>query len=139
MGNSKAITFVPQILEEGYGIVLVQVGRCANCQKTTIAAGSAREFPAFWLAGRKEQLRRADWREKSVVTNANGEPLCVDCAPTAGAFRCALCEQDRKGDPQESFGDPPEHLCTPCYETVPAKTWDETARRLREEHRYDFE
>lgn len=52
---------------------------------------------------------------------------------------CALCNKLRKGKPQEAIGDPPEFMCTPCYETVPAKIWIAKRDALWEEHRYDFE
>jgi len=136
--TSKAASFVPQVLEEGYGVVLVKIGRCANCHKVTIATGKGYDFPAFWKAGRREQLQRADWREKSFVTNASGQTLCVDCGKTGGAFRCEICKQERKGEPEESFGDPPDYLCKPCFETVPARVWADAVKRLEEEHRWDF-
>ncbi len=135
---SKAASFVPQLLEEGYGIVLVAVSTCAKCSRTMIATGKGYDFPAFWKAGRTEQLRRADWREKAFVTNADGGALCKECAETDGAFRCELCKQVRQGEPEDLFGDPAEYLCTPCFETVPAKTWAEAVSRLMDAHQYDF-
>ena len=136
---SKPEDFTPTVLAPGYGIVMVATETCAACMRTMIRTGSGADFPAFWRAGRKAQMERAGWGERAYVTDANDKPLCKNCAPKAGAFRCALCKQDRHGDAEESYGDPAEHLCTPCYETVPAKVWFEKDRELQTAHRYDFE
>ena len=135
---SKPEDFVPTVLAPGYGVVLVAVEECAKCSRTMIATGLGRDFPAFWKAGRIEQIKRADWREKSYVSDADGGALCSECATMYGAFRCDLCTQIRRGKPEETFGDG-GYLCVPCFETVPAKTWAEAAKRLDDEHRYDFD
>jgi hypothetical protein len=137
--GDKAKHFVPSVIEEGYGIVCVAIGQCSNCERPTIATGSGAAFPAFWQAGRAEQLKRADWKEASWSKTAKGLPLCKECAPKAAAFTCALCKQARTGEPEESFGDPAEYLCAPCYETVPAKVWDAKSKELSDKHQYDFE
>jgi len=136
---TKPEDFTPTVLAPGFGVVMVATETCAACMRTMIRTGTGAGFPAFWRAGRVEQMKRAGWAERAYATNASDKPLCKDCAPTAGAFRCALCKQERHGVAEDSYGDPAEHLCTPCYETVPAKVWDEKDRELQKAHRYDFE
>lgn len=135
----KAETFIPYVLEPGYGVVMVEVTPCAKCAKQTLVIENAWRTPGYFRASRAEQMKRAGWVDRSSVTDAQGGTLCVECAPEAGAFVCVLCKQSRTGEPKESYGDPPERLCVTCFETVTAKVWVETCEALHEDHRYDFE
>lgn len=73
-------------------------------------------------------------------TLVDDEPICIECEQAGKSdFLCALCkERKRSNKKQESFGDPSEFLCTDCYETKPAKIWDEKVDELVEAHRYDY-
>ena len=87
------------------------------------------------------QVKRADWVIESNAETRQGEPVCIGCRD-AGlmTFDCALCKTERPTtEIQKSFGFPAEHLCTPCFTSVPAERWHAKTEALEEAHRYDFE
>ena len=135
----KPEDFTPALLTPGFGIVLVATSTCSNCKRTMMRTGKGADFPAFWRAGRRAQMQRANWGEVAYETSSSNLALCTDCVPAAAAFKCALCERDRCGAAERSYGYPAEHLCTTCYETVPAKVWHDKDSELEDKHRYDFE
>ncbi len=119
--------------------MVVETEPCGVCRRPTLLGEGAGVFPAWYKVSRDMQLLRAGWRDQSKATTADGKTLCTECAATHARFFCALCNTERSGEPQESYGDPAEHLCVPCYETVPAKAWREKGNELERAHRYDFE
>lgn len=144
----KTEEFVPSVLEElppthggiCYGVMLVQLQTCGCCKRPCLRTHGGNHggvFPDWFAINRGAQLKKANWGMLSSTRNADEARLCDDCAKEHGAFRCALCKQERKGKPQESVGDPPEYLCTPCFESVPAKAWADEVERLEESHRWD--
>lgn len=137
--TTKAEAFTPHVLEPGYGVVMVEIKPCAKCGRQTLAIENGWKCPAYWKAARAEQMRRAGWVDRAPVTDRMAQTLCVECAPDGAVFTCALCKQERHGAPEDVFGDPPEFLCVPCFETVTAKVWAAKEDELREAHRYDFE
>lgn len=74
-------------------------------------------------------------------TQVDGDPICKECEAAGKAdFLCALCEKRYpSSEVKESIGWPAEFLCKNCYETKPAKIWDEKVDELQEDHRYDFD
>jgi hypothetical protein len=111
----------------------VQVYDCDCCGKTAINA-----------YGEQRRLLEYQRRTRGMVwyhSERDGKILCEECAAAGkGAFTCALCGESRSLSlEQESFGYPAESLCTPCFETTPAKIWCEKVDKLTEDHRYDFE
>ncbi len=145
----KSEEFTPSVVDEMplahggivYGVMLVQLQTCGHCNRPCLRTHGGNRggvFPDWFAIDRGAQLRKADWGMLSSTCNAKGARLCDECAKEHGAFRCVLCKQERLGKPQESVGDPSEYLCTPCFETVPAKTWTDELARLEEAHRWDY-
>ena len=97
-------------------------------------------FPIYIPIDYNAQLKRAGWGKMSSIT-VDDIYICEECANAGKAdFLCALCKERKPSNKEEeSYGDPPESLCSDCYETVPAKVWEEKKDELYTEHRYDFE
>ena len=141
MNNDKLIAYKPQVVFPmdtrgiGYGVMLVQLCQCPCCKQMMFDG-----FPKWFYIELDAQLKRAKWVKKSDII-VDDKHICVTCEKAGKAdFLCALCEQRKPTDKlNDSFGDPAEHLCTDCYETVPAIVWDKKVNELQEEHRYDFD
>lgn len=97
-------------------------------------------FPNYVRINQEAQMKAAGITFQSSV-KVDDEPICKECAEAGKAdFLCAMCEQRKPTSKiNESYGDPAEYLCKDCYETVPAKVWDEKLDQLSEAHRYDFD
>ncbi|MCJ7507540.1 MAG: hypothetical protein MUO85_02265 [candidate division Zixibacteria bacterium] len=139
--------YIPTVISDElgqthYGKVLVELEKCHICHRYMINSRDAKYglFPKYDKITIEKQMERAGWVQRSSV-EVDEKYICCECAEAGKAdFHCSLCNQRRLTDKiQESFGDPAEFLCTPCYESVPAKVWDEKVEKLREVHRYDFE
>jgi hypothetical protein len=116
-----------------------RMSRCDECDALMVPRGL--RIDSFG-AGLWERAREA----MGIVPRYDGDMddgriVCAPCAEAGGAtFECALCHVQRTFDLEhDSWGDPAERLCEPCYETVPAKVWTEKTADLHEAHRYDFE
>lgn len=129
----------PEVVEPYYVRVLLEPRRCLECT-LPILPDVGTSDPNSGKLSLRAQWTRAGWPQSAVFVASRCGYVCSGCADKRGiTWQCALCEQDRTGDPQEEVGgDPPENLCTPCHETVPAKLWDDAKKRLAEKHRYDF-
>ena len=113
---------------------ILPISHCANCD--TIMYGSATHgVPSIDV-----QLKRAQWHRASGVSSpAHGGYLCQPCSVIA-SFKCHLCGEIRPmGEVKARIGDPPDFLCTTCFETVTAREWHEAVEKLNNEHRYDYE
>jgi hypothetical protein len=116
-----------------------RLSRCAKCEALMIPRGLKIDDwgSALWGRAAKEMglVRRFDGRMDEDMI------VCAPCARKGGAtFTCALCGVARGFDQEhDSWGDPAERLCVPCYETVPAKVWEAKTKELYGVHRYDFE
>lgn len=138
--------FKPTVLASHHGptgLMLVALDECPICHKYMVhaPAGTRKLFPPHYTGcGFEEQLKRADWVVASAV-KVDDHLICAPCAGQGKAtFFCYLCQTTKPtSEICEDFGDPAEFLCKQCYETVPAKRWNEATQRLRELHRYDFE
>ena len=141
-------SFVPQT-HDGYGervfaTMLVELSRCPCCKKPMISAPPkewARRWTFYDFDG---QVKRAGWVWTSQTERGDGygrRAICRDCETAGkGTFTCVLCKEERQTSAiHERYGDPPEFLCVSCYETVPAKAWDEKTNELEEAHRWDHE
>lgn len=147
--NNDMETYKPKIVKEKNGSfvyveMLVEGKYCRTCGKVMIREGAAvmsgGSFPNYGKLSIKEQAKNAGLEFMSGVKVDNQE-ICITCKESGKAdFLCRLCNARKSSDKvKETFGDPPEYLCEDCYETVPAKQWDEIVETLRDEHEYDFE
>lgn len=134
------LTFPSANGNPSYWTILIETRPCECCGAPTVAHLRHGPFPAYHLIQFATQCKRAGLHLVSHYVGYS-KPVCVECKVADKAtIECKLCRQTRPASAShESFGDPAEHLCTFCWETVPAKRWAEEVKRLEEEHRYDFE
>lgn len=118
----------------------LRVEKCPSCKKTMMIKANRGIFPYLWLKGQATQMGESGvvYVSKSKIDD---DYICIECESKGKAsFKCGICsERQNSAEIQQSFGDPPEHLCKTCYETTPAKQWDQKLELLEEKHRYDFE
>lgn len=140
-GNNDYIPDIPfKQGRFGYARVLIEVCKCPGCSKWMVKKPRTgpEPFPPYFRLQLPVQLERAGILFISQSTDENDNPICTECeAAGKGGFRCALCKQV-KTKAEETFGYPAESLCTDCYETTPAKVWDEKCDQLRNDHQWDF-
>lgn len=144
----SALNFCPWILEKDHDLVYVVVaieGKiCPICKKSMVRKGvpymNGGHFPSWNDFTLQEQCKKADIQ---FVSDAlyNNHHICQQCADAGKAsFICAMCNQERQSfEIQQSFGDPADHLCIPCYRSTPAADWDLKVEELEDLHEYDFE
>jgi hypothetical protein len=137
--------FIPYSEDMAYGKMLVKLNKCSTCGCWTLdkAADQGiwnKVFPAWFAITIRQQMAKAGWRFSSDVKR-DDEIICSKCAEEGrGGFTCSLCKEYRTSDQEEeAFGDPPDYLCTICYETVSAKVWHDKYNSLFDAHKYDFE
>lgn len=133
--------YIPKIHEGGrYVEMLLEAKKCKCCNKVMITKETNNLFPMYYAINQEAQMKAAGL-VYITSTLVDDEPICIECEQSGKAsFLCALCEERKTTDKkQESFGDPAEFLCKDCYESVPAKKWDEKVDELRESHYWDFE
>lgn len=127
---------------ERFGLFAIPLATCPLCKKRMVEPiGSRSPFSRSETMTYEAQVKRADWVIESSAVTRQGEPVCVGCRD-AGVltFDCALCKTERPTtEIQESFGFPAEHLCRPCFASVPASAWAKKIEALEESHRYDWE
>jgi len=139
--------YIPErVAGHRYVKFLLEVTHCGSCMRDMMPIAKNRSFesgifPSWIKATQVAQMKRAGIVQRSVASNRNGAVICVECRDRGLAtFICVLCKEERSSDMmKESIGDPAEHLCTPCFESVPAKKWCEELDRLQESHKYDWE
>jgi hypothetical protein len=134
--------YIPKI-HDGYVEMMVEYEKCPICNKVMIqrlVGYDNRLFPAWIQMTQEAQAKRAGIVFKGSV-KVDDDLICEECEKSGRAdFLCAICNTRQSTDEiQESFGYPPEFLCKECYNTVPAKTWDEKVSELHEAHRYDYD
>jgi len=137
--------YTPKIYEDGrYVEMIIQAEKCPICKKVMIKKVKEymldKLFPTYWQMNQEAQAKRAGIVFKC-TTKVDDENICEECEKAGKAdFLCALCNERKSIDKiQESIGDAPEFLCKDCYDTVPAKIWDDKLDELQEAHRYDYE
>lgn len=147
--NYKEFNFKPRTIytnkNVSYGVVAIRLNICDLCKREMIVPirSSDSLFALFGYLNEfsfQKQIKMAGWLEQSSIS-INGEDFCIECADKIElVFNCALCKQAKpKEKIQVEFGYPAEIICTDCFDTVPAKIWDEKTKELEVRHRYDWE
>lgn len=134
--------YKPNILEDGkYAEMLIEIKKCKICGAFMVKdLGHHSIFPKYFKINQEAQMKESGLEYSSNVM-VDEELICKKCEKEGKAtFECVLCGERKHTDKiQESIGYPAEFLCKDCYETKPAKTWDEELSRLYEIHKYDNE
>lgn len=139
---------IPVIYHTGGGTiyvsVLIEAKQCHICKNVMVRKGTAYfnggHFPNWRDMTLEKQVEAADLRIESRAI-VDGHYICQTCCDEGKAdFLCALCNIRRPStEIKQSFGEPAEYLCGTCYNTVPAKIWEEKSDTLTQLHQYDFE
>lgn len=135
--------YVPERFGPDKVKILVQFKPCAACQHPCcpdLGQGYDNPFPKYYQANFREQIAKAGIRLIGRY-NSSEDPVCKECVDAgATTHECYLCRKQKKSNEiKQSFGClSPHSLCEECYETVPAKKWDETVKELEENHKYDW-
>ena len=131
--------FTPQKVG-GHFVFRVRTERCGQCEKQMICKpeSSNRTFPDYYKDNLEAQAKRA-WLVINSANEFNGRFICECCVKSGSVnFTCELCHETKKtNEIEESFGASEHHLCKKCYETVPAKYWDEKVEELNDDHKWD--
>lgn len=124
----------------GYFTFRVRTECCGQCKKEMIHKPEAhnRTFPEYVDDNLKAQAGRAGLAINS-GSEFEGRFVCEDCINSGVVnFVCLLCYKTKKtNEIKASFGTAEHHLCGDCYETVPAKVWDDKVNELNKEHEWD--
>jgi len=139
----KTEEYVPKIIKNDNWVYLemvIEATKCHCCEKIMLPRAKRGIFPNYMHINQDAQMKRAGF-VYSTFTEVDGKPICIECKEAGKIdILCAMCNERKPSNKeQESFGYPPEYLCKDCYETVPAKQWNEKADELNNNHRYDFE
>lgn len=144
--SEKTKAFAPEIFDEEGGVIyaamLLKLSRCATCAVPMMRRVNPHYdsmFPNYFLVDQVTQLSRAGWQLQSDALDRNDRPICVACkAADKASFICCFCQSVRQSSQlKTSVGDPPDYLCVPCYESVPASKWDAKKLELEVAHQYD--
>jgi len=125
---------------EMYVTFELETTKCPSCGKQMMGKARRGIFPLY--VGKNQE---AQMKERGVVFSSDamidGDYICIECKEAGKAsITCALCGEKKPSNKVgDSFGAPPEYLCTDCYDSVPAKQWDEKVDKLREVHRWDWD
>ena len=145
--------YTPEIVNVGHdnlALIGIQVDQCPICKKQMIKTDIKQlvKLQSNWGGALKDagntieaQCKRADLMIKSCYNSKYNEPICKECESSGKrTFICCHCKTERRSHLiQEIYGDPPDYLCKICYETIPAKTWNDLDKQLTAEHQYDWE
>ncbi len=121
----------------------LRVEECPSCKKNMMYRDKDRWYGVFPM--QDNNCQDAQMKSKGVVyisdSEINNELICIECEEAGKAtFTCTICHQVKNSRKlEESFGDRGSYLCSDCYSTIPAKSWDDTVDILNEKHKYDFE
>lgn len=108
--------------EEGMFLFVTFRSRCKECGHPMVEIGATSIWGGFDI---EKQLLAAGVRRKSKSTQIIGE-LCSQCdADAKGTFTCRICLQQKTSDRLYTDSRTNDPVCLDCYETVPAKKWDE--------------
>lgn len=137
------------VFNENFVTIALEWKLCPCCDNPMIIApkASLKRCEPAWGSGCidnntiEAQCSRVNMSIQSYINDKNHQYICENCVETGTtSFICALCGKEHTTDKiKESFGDPTEYLCKICYETVPAKKWEEAMDRLDKKHMYDFD
>ncbi len=129
--------YIPQIVEERggdvYATFVLHLRRCGACRKPMLAGKLTPDVI--------EQLQRAGFGREGSTLDEDDRHVCIECEQADRVmFVCVLCGEKRpSSQSQWHCGDPAEHLCRHCYETVSAQIWEQKVDQIEECHRYDFD
>lgn len=135
--------YTPKIIENTHVVYLemvIEATKCYLCKKIMLPKKSGRIFPKYMNMDQDAQMKRAGFVYSTNI-EVDGKRICVECKNAGKAdIQCVLCNEKKPSDKvQQSFGYPPEYLCKDCYETKPAKIWEEKCDKLLEDHLYDLD
>jgi len=118
----------------------LETSTCASCRRQMLRKDKAKLFPLTWDFTQEKQMEKAGVVLES-SSRIDDDRICIECEASGKAsITCDLCDTLKPSSKKkESFGDPSSYLCTDCYETVPAKQWEEKVEELHKAHRWDFE
>lgn len=118
----------------------LEVIECPVCKTPMMNKDKLNLFSRVWGKTQEEQMKKLGvvFRSRAKIDD---EYICVNCQKQGKAsFFCALCHERKPSDKlHESYGYPPEYLCTDCYRNVPAEVWDKKIEELYDSHRWDYE
>ena len=133
--------YTPQKYGKNHFTFLLRTQKCKTCNKDMIVKpkDNRETFPYYVRNDFDAQSKRCGLVYRSNI-KVDDSYICIKCEQAGEAsFECALCNERKSSEKKhKSYGDPPEFLCTDCYETVPAKVWEEKESELYDEHKYDF-
>lgn len=119
------------IIDAGYGNFFLplyeQLESCPICNR----------FMVSHLSRFGKEYQKLDLVAYGMRLPGSSQYACEKCVEEGlVGFTCAICKQKRSSDQiqEEHEG---EIACTVCYETLPAKEWDQHINRVYESHRYD--
>lgn len=140
---NKLEEFVPQIIKEGFGLMIIKLQRCPSCNGVMVdipQEARRKMFSLYMSIDLKTQLERADWKLQSNA-ELNGKKICEKCEKEGRSqFKCFICEKDQPTSMiHNCHGDPPDFVCINCYKNIPAEKWDQIMEKLYKIHRYDFD
>lgn len=132
--------YTPKVIEKNYVEMLIEGKKCKTCDRLMLPNIKSGLFPNYLRINQDAQMKLAGMVYIS-STQVDGKTICKECEAAGKAdFLCALCNiRYPSSEVKESIGLPAEFLCKNCYETKPAKIWEEKLDALQDDHRYDFE
>lgn len=127
----------PLITSEKYTLFALQTDECPICRVRMLNKDKNNLFPYYVGMNQEAQMKKAGMEFKGSVF-VKGSHICKKCEESGKAtIKCELCGETKSSVKiQESFGEG-SFLCSDCYETIPAKQWDEKYEELLEEHKWD--
>lgn len=132
--------FIPERIHTKYFTFLVEITKCYICKRNMIERlkKPERVFPHWFKINFDAQVQKANLVIQSNVV-VDDHYICKECVRAGKAdFLCALCKTRKPANKiEDSFGDPPEFLCTDCFNTVTAVVWHKMTENLYENHKYD--
>ena len=133
--------YTPKIIDDHHVEMLIHANPCRICKRIMIEKDKGNLFAHEFFNAQDSQMHSAGLVFESNIKIEGHYAICQKCADAGKAdFLCALCNTRKKTDKiQESIGDPPEHLCKDCYNTITANVWEKKVDELIETHRYDYE
>lgn len=137
--------YTPQIINGGYVLFAAQASECPLCKKLMVKRVGKYRFESSFFSSWINMDQDAQMKNAGLVylsdVKVNDEHICEECEKSGKAtFKCQLCGEDKPTNMiQESFGYPADFLCSDCYETVSAKTWNEKCDQLEAWHSNDFD
>lgn len=141
MENDNLESYVPEIIESNktlYAKMFIQLETCSCCKKPMMKEAPYGVFPNWLKLNQKEQAIKADIQ---IFHSTIGyDKICKKCVEDGiVTFECHLCNTKKPLNKiQKEIGSPSDYLCSDCYETIPAKMWDEKIEEMEENHKYDF-